>query len=201
MSTYPRIILGIWNNIRFTRLGFSPTPNIEQWWSTGRLLLLPLFSLRQPDIRARNCQYMLYRRHSFVDHDTFKIRRHNSTHYATVHRKCLYIQWHWIRMLLMVKPGKEAEGGEEETDEYNNGPHKWPHRRQYTDPNTFHIMSNRLSFLQFFTLRPLVQTNSDIIDTSFLVIWNYDESNRSWNVGECVTGNKLATSNSLTYTV
>jgi len=29
-----------------------------------------------------------------------------------------------MRPLLMVKPGKAAEGGEVETEEYNIGPHK-----------------------------------------------------------------------------
>jgi hypothetical protein len=108
ISRYPGILLGIWNNLCFTRLGFRPTPNIQQCWSTGRLLLLPLFSLYQHDGRTRKCQYMIYRRHSFVDHDTFKLRRHNPTLYATVHKRSLHTvtlnktttngeawQWHW----------------------------------------------------------------------------------------------------------
>jgi len=53
----------------------------------------------------------------------------------------------------MVRPGKVTEGREVETEELNIGPYKYPHRRQYTDHNTFHIISNLVSFNQLSTLR------------------------------------------------
>jgi hypothetical protein len=183
-SKYHRIFLGIWNNLCFTRLVFRPTRNIQQCWGTGSSHLFPLFSLCQHDGRSRNCQYMLYRLHSFVAHDTFKLRRHNSTLYAAVHRKCLYIHCHWIRMLRMQKPGKAAERGEDETEEYNSGPYKYltdvstPTPIPSTKCPILYPSSNSPPYVQW------PKQISAITDTIFHVIWNYEESKRSWNVGE-----------------
>ena len=92
----------------------------------------------------------------------------------------------------MVKPGKVTESREEETEEYNSGPYKWPHRRQYTDPNTFHIMSNLVSFPNSPPYVNKPKLINAITDTSFLVISNYDESNSCGKVVESGWRDKIS---------
>jgi len=65
ISTYPRILLEIWNNLCLTGFSFGTTPNIQHCWRT-RSSFLPPVCLRQPDGRRTHFQYNFYRRHGLA---------------------------------------------------------------------------------------------------------------------------------------
>jgi len=140
LSIYQRILLEIRNNLYLVRLSFGTTPNTQKCWVPE--VCFPPVCLRQSDGRRTPCQYILNRRHGLAHVPLPSV---DAVCYST-----------YIVSIYIVKLNKTATNGEAWKTNWRpwkgNGTikkrgQKLPHRRQYTDPNTFHIMSNLVSFL------------------------------------------------------